>query len=112
MEEYYYYCRDKDNIPLITVCLIRQDGIITKGVSICSPLDSPYKKQGRRIARNKALKALGKKKTGDKVNRTVAVNIIYRVGFHSYWKSVYQPELSLFEKKILSIELEKEKQNG
>ena len=114
MEEYYYYCRDKDNVPLVTVCLMRQDEIVVRGVSICSPLDSPCKKEGKRIARNKALKALGLKKTGDEIKRDRAVKMIYNVtdkGKNNSticpFKSVYNPALNIFEQKILSIGLEK-----
>ena len=102
MKEYYYYHRDEANVPLITVCLLKDSDVVAKGTSICSPLDSPCKKEGRRIARNKALKALGTKKNGDETIRGRAFDVMDDVGIFIPYKSVYRPRLSEFEERLLS----------
>lgn len=93
--EVYYYLRGKakgpapkrmrkekqNGPPLVTVCLSQlPDGTVCQGVAICSPRDIPNKKEGRRIARNYMLKALGTKKTGDPVQRDEAGAVGIAVG--------------------------------
>ena len=46
----YYYCRDSNNRPVVTVCLLKTNGNIAQGVAICSLLDNPCKKTGSNIA--------------------------------------------------------------
>jgi hypothetical protein len=70
MEERFYYLRDPENKPIVTVCLLLdvQDGSyddtiwmkthVARGIAICSNLDAPNKKVGRAIAKGRALKAL------------------------------------------------------
>ena len=70
MEELkFYYIRDKysHNKPVITVCLLKNnDGIISRGISVCSHLDNPSKKTGRGISLSRARKANGTKSNHDK----------------------------------------------
>ncbi len=58
MREYYYYLRDEDNHPRITVCRIETSGAFHRGISLCSfdekEIDKGY---GRRKARSRALRA-------------------------------------------------------
>jgi hypothetical protein len=61
----FYYLRDDDNRPTVTVCLRRwghatysRDTFITRGIAICSERDMPSKKIGRSIAEGRAFKAL------------------------------------------------------
>jgi hypothetical protein len=54
----YYYLRDEDNHPRISVCLFRApDKKIYRGISICSFLDVVSKVDGRNRARGRAIKA-------------------------------------------------------
>jgi len=60
MEEeakYFYYYRDKNKAPRITVCLLITDKGISRGVAICSKKDRPNKSLGRSIAYGRAKKA-------------------------------------------------------
>lgn len=54
----YYYLRDYWSHPRVTVCVIRDDcGKYSRGLSFCSFLDNPCKKEGRSKAYGRALKA-------------------------------------------------------
>lgn len=62
MKEYYYYERDENNRPIVTVCLLQPDinnpNAFARGVAICNDCESPIKKRGRAIAKGRALKAI------------------------------------------------------
>ena len=62
MDEYFYYVRDKENRPIVTVCLIKdKQGNVGKGFSICSLSEvSPEKAEGRKYAKGRALRAFKK----------------------------------------------------
>lgn len=65
----YYYVRDKYqyNKPVITVCLLKNnEGIVSRGISVCSIRDNPSKKTGRGISLSRARKANGTKSNHDK----------------------------------------------
>jgi len=57
----YYYLRDKQYLPVVTVCLLKRDGLyaggVSKGIAICSVFDNPDKKSGRHAKRGYALHA-------------------------------------------------------
>ena len=55
---YFYYGRDNQNSPLVTVCLYKKDDKVTRGVAICSEKDLPNKKKGKSIAKDRAIKAM------------------------------------------------------
>ena len=104
MKELYYYYRDKDRRPLVTVCLLVNGDEMARGVAICSPLDIPCKRTGRHIARGRAVKALERFAFWEKVARTEAVMVRARVNaslYHFRYKSEYQPCLSAFEEQLL-----------
>ena len=52
---YFYYLRDKNKRPLVTICLHCIGDKYYRGVAICSPKDSPVKRVGRNIAFGRAL---------------------------------------------------------
>jgi len=59
MKEYYYYIRDKENKPTITICILeREVGGVAKGVALCSKKDIVCKKVGRKIAKERAKHAM------------------------------------------------------
>jgi len=104
MKTYYYYYRDETNVPLVTVCLMATKNYTARGISTCSPLDIPCKETGRRLARGKALRALGTKMNSSKVGaRERVVEVLYKanvpLGF--LYKSEISPELTDFERNIL-----------
>jgi len=60
IKEYYYYLRDEQNRPAITVCLIvnYESNEYFRGIAVASDLDMPNKKEGRTIAKGRAAKAI------------------------------------------------------
>lgn len=43
---WFYYLRDQQNRPLVTVCLLRDSNKkVYRGMAICGPKDNPNKKQ-------------------------------------------------------------------
>jgi hypothetical protein len=55
----FYYIRDDENKPRVTVCLYQYSDCRspTRGIALCSPVDNPCKKTGRAIALGRAMKA-------------------------------------------------------
>lgn len=55
----FYYLRDPHRRPVVTICLIEDgEGVVARGVAICSELDQPCRKTGRGIASQRALAAI------------------------------------------------------
>ena len=76
----FYYLRDKDNSPRITRCIVKDgNGNVGVGTAICSYLDSPNKKIGKRISFGRAMKALRKCKSYSNVARDKAKDIIHNI---------------------------------
>jgi len=114
----YYYIRAEDRRPIITVCLIIQNSQIStnrisRGVTICSSLDHPCKKTGRNIAFGRAIQALIHKTSAGPIKSDNAYNVMLDTGFkdsvdHMFviapnsYKSAYNPELSIWEQKLIS----------
>ena len=117
MKEYYYYIRDNDNHPRVTVCLIEDSkGGFHRGISLCSfdekEIDKEY---GRRKARSRALHALHTKEDSMPIASHRAVDIILRTSrsllaeFLSVdssfgsggFKSLHLVTLTDFERKII-----------
>lgn len=62
MKEHFYYIRDDRRRPVITVCILSENGVAkAKGMAVCSLQDNPSKKVGREIAKNRAYHAFTKK---------------------------------------------------
>ena len=106
-EKVYYY-RDNKKRPIITVCLAKdENGNVGRGISLCSHLDNPEKKEGRRIAIANARRALGTRKDGGSLYTNVkAVAVLLRTSappeLYASFKSSYNPKLTEFEEKLLS----------
>ena len=103
MKEKYYYIRDEENKPRVTVCLMKEEegdvGITSRGVSVCSYQDNPCKRVGRKIARNRANYALltGEDSLPILTNHSgVAMNVPF------VSKSEFMPFLSEMEDRILN----------
>jgi hypothetical protein len=66
----YYYKKTRLFGNICTVCLLigENNELISRGVSICSLLDSHKKSTGKNIALGRAIKALKNKKTTDEIN--------------------------------------------
>ena len=108
-KKYFYYGRDNENKPIVTVCLQveKLDGKImniSRGVAICSKKDIPKKKIGRIIASARANNA-DKYKDGrpvfeiltNKHNWVLSPNTIFS------WKGEANPFLTDYEKRIIGV---------
>lgn len=74
MDYKFYYIRDKNNQPVITVCILKDNtGKFHRGVALCSKLDDINKELGRSrsIAHYRAIKAFYSKRDQLLVSRTV-----------------------------------------
>jgi hypothetical protein len=104
MKKYFYFERDKDNNPVITVCLIEFDGVYSRGWSICSLKETPVKKDGKRRALARASAANFSKKNSMPVSRVEATDVLRRVisVMDPDFKSEYNVELTEKELAIVS----------
>ena len=50
----FYYLRNENNQPVITICLIKHGDSFSRGVAICSPRDQLDKAVGQYIAHDRA----------------------------------------------------------
>ena len=115
MDEYIYYVRDKQNRPMITVCLMRSDDDhFSRGIAICSLKETgPDKAVGRMYARGRALRAFRKAENGRQeknspVRREEAYRSLMKANrpilpmqfFEA--KSVYNPRLNPLEELIVA----------
>ena len=98
MAEYtkFYYYRDKENKPRVTVCLLDVNGDRGVGMSVCSLLDNPCKKIGRKIARIRAVHALVSKSNNCESFTDGALEALFKTDYfddHSMpvFKSAYNP---------------------
>ena len=103
MNEKYYYLRNTKNEPVATICLLGIATKLSRGVAICSHQDMPRKRIGRAIARGRAQKALWERGSSNPIRRSTARVILDKMGVGSlqiYYKSDYQPHLSVFETNL------------
>lgn len=108
-KEYFYYLRDEQRKPVVTVCLIIANNYVSRGVAICSDMDCPCKKTGRAIARGMATRAFVRKGSGDFVVRDEAFAVLRKIPtllqqelLLGNGKYVYMPVLTDFETKLLT----------
>ena len=107
MVEKIYYHRDSYHRPIVTVCLLKENGNIARGVSVCSPKDNPDKKRGRHIARGRAIMAMENEfnNVGFDILRVDALLSMRRAQCNPgdfYWsKAAFNPKLTDFEEKLL-----------
>jgi hypothetical protein len=55
---YFYYIRNAQNKPVITVCILEYSNVYCRGVAICSTKEAANKKIGRTIAFGRAFNSL------------------------------------------------------
>lgn len=108
----YYYIRDREKKPRVTICLLEtKEGVVAKGVSICSILDNPSKRVGRDIAFGRATQAVMKGNSlKDRIQSPkvkTALDLIDPVEYtRLYLKKEWNPELTEFERRLLHGERE------
>ena len=103
---WFYYLRDKQNRPLVTVCLLRDSDLkVYQGVAICSPKDNPNKKTGKAIAFGRAKQAAENKKDSGDIFRQEAYEILSKVNDFNFYlfKSSCDPVLTQHETKLLNL---------
>ncbi len=109
MKTKYYYIRDKDRHPRITVCLIENKGLYARGVALCSFSENPIKAFGRTLALERAVTAMLTEESTERVDRDEAWDV-----FPGDWafrfKSAYDVALevadnpwSLDERKLMGV---------
>lgn len=108
--EKYYYLRNKNNVPMITVCLLKdEENNVARGISICSERDVVCKKRGRRIAKVRAEHAMKTKAYSLQIGRLETETIVADVEdintqyLPTWYKSSYNLNVADYEKKILKM---------
>ena len=111
LDRKFYYRRDKDNHPRMTICLLRnpKTNIICRGIALCSYKEDDINKEvGRDLAESRAVLAFQTKDDSELIISTDAFGVFCDcidkedVTFVSPTKSSYNPMLSEFEKKLFS----------
>ena len=111
--EKFYFLRDKDRKPVVTVYLIKNDIGIGKGVSICSKKDAPNKRVGTLIAKQRAEWAIKSRINDLHIYRGNALVILSGTDYNKQWfdytganfKSQYNPALTEYEKELLKASI-------
>lgn len=123
--ELYYYFRDMEKRPIITICLLNQDDKWARGVAICSDSDMPNKRIGRGLAKGRAVQGLKRFEHHDPVRRIEAFDVLREIylinnfkrseilgGTVGWYKSLFSPSLTEFEQKLIeSNQPKKEEKN-
>lgn len=102
----FYYFRDDNNHPIVTVCVMKYKENIARGISICNAKDNIDKKIGRRLAKRRAISAIYYKKTRLKIRKLDVLQTLFDLDDFDEWiffKSDYNPELTEFESRLLKI---------
>ena len=109
MKEKYYYIRTlRGKVPVATVHVILEGDEKARGVSVLSFRDALSTKEGRRHARNYALKAFYTKKSdleikrGDCLDMLDLIDVPFFKGKKKLFKAQYNPALTKHEKNLLS----------
>lgn len=112
MKEWYYYLRDDKNRPVITVCIIENDGKYYRGISICSDKDQVIKRAGRNRSRGRALKAIHSTDDCEPIKRDEATIVFKHTslveGRDKYtdfpeYKVCPSTNLTSFEQKLIKV---------
>lgn len=102
---FYRVCK---NVPLVSIFLIKEGELVSRGVAICGPSDNPDKYIGRWLAHINAIEARDSKKTTKKIKRTEALRVLNQA-LDMYnrplimHRSEYRPVLSTYEKDLLKM---------
>ena len=111
LERKFYYRRDKDNHPRMTICLLRdpRTNIVCRGIALCSyKEDNIDKEVGRDLAESRAVTAFKTKGDSEVIICADAYGVFCDclkpedIPFNSSTKSCYNPILTEFEKKLFS----------
>lgn len=102
----YYYLRfgevenGRPADGIATICLLKNGGLVHRGIAFCSPLDQFNKKLGRNLALGRAIKAMEKREHSDVISLSTPAGILRRQpGF--YYLSTFNAYLTEYEKKLM-----------
>ena len=101
----YYYIRDKENHPIITVCLMTDNKKTSRGIAVCSKQESPDKAYGKALAFKRAKKAMKAQDNLFIVARDEIIEILDELPVPNdfyFWKGKFNPGLSHYELELLS----------
>jgi hypothetical protein len=106
----FYYIRDKNHAPIITICLIKSiNGIVCRGIAIRNDIDQINKQEGRDKAFKRAISALYKQENDLFINRTEAVMKIRDIDkeyiftkMNIFYKSIYGALITEFEQSLFN----------
>jgi len=104
----WYYLRNEENEPVVTVILtINDNNEIARGVSVCSVDDNPEKRKGIEWARKYAIDAMKAKSNIERkclqVESLVLDSVSHPEEFDIYaFKAWYMPKLSEFETNLIN----------
>jgi len=114
MKKWFYYFRDNENRPRVTVCILKKKYKIARGISICSLVDNFSKKDledengeiiqgGRSRAYDRAYTAITKGIDSEPILRVEGHQVLDICGFdlETNYKSEFMPVLSDFEKTLV-----------
>ena len=79
----FYYLRDKENKPRVTICEEEVGGLKAVGIAVCSLKDNPCKKVGKAIAAGRAKKAWAHGVNEDPVKREDVCVML--TGLDGFW---------------------------
>ena len=104
-QTYFYYYRDRESKPRITVCLLKANGAVARGIAICSLKDNPCKKTGRKIALQRATHAMKTMHNNCEINtenaQAVFNSTMTSEFLFDYLKSSFCPPLTPNEHRII-----------
>jgi hypothetical protein len=112
MKTKFYYFRNKKRSPVVTICIIENNGIYSRGIAFCSEMDNSNKSVGRSIAFKRALQSIIKKQDLYKINRKGKIRNIVNSCVDNNdlcsfvlteYKALYDVFLTKFEEKIFGI---------
>jgi len=106
----YYMKLEGSVISTVLLCNKKSNEVVARGITICSPLDQFNKKQGRVMARGRAIKAAVRKDNCDAIQGSSGisnVDVVVGVAAVFGYKSAYKPELTEFEQKLCAPRQEK-----
>jgi len=105
---YYYYLRDEQNRPLVTVCLAinRDTNEFFRGITICGS-DNLEKSEGRKYASRRVLRAIKRRKNTMSIKQDFVIGILNEVGYKlGMYKSMYGDDLSgldAMERRLIKV---------
>ena len=105
----FYYARNEQKHPIVTVCLLvlKEEGeepVVSRGVSICSPIEGVRKPEGRKRALKRAMHAVYTQCESDYlICRNEAIDQIDSTELDPLitYKSTYDCVLTTFEMQLL-----------